>query len=116
MDYIGAVQGIPVCFDAKECKADTFPLQNIHEHQMDFMGKFEKQGGIAFLLIYFSTREELYYMRYGQILKFWERGLKGGRKSFRYDELEPGWFMELKQGYFVPYLECIQKDLDCQDE
>lgn len=116
VDYIGAVQGIPVCFDAKECKADTFPLQNIHEHQMDFMGKFEKQGGIAFLLIYFSTREELYYMRYGQILKFWERGLKGGRKSFRYDELEAGWFMELKQGYFVPYLECIQKDLDCRDE
>lgn len=116
VDYIGAVQGIPVCFDAKECKADTFPLQNIHDHQMDFMGKFEKQGGIAFLLIYFSTREELYYMRYGQILKFWERGLKGGRKSFRYDELEPSWFMELKQGYFVPYLECIQKDLDCRDE
>lgn len=116
VDYIGAVQGIPVCFDAKECKADTFPLQNIHDHQMDFMGKFEKQGGIAFLLIYFSTREELYYMRYGQILKFWERGLKGGRKSFRYDELEPGWFMKLKQGYFVPYLECIQKDLDCRDE
>ena len=32
MDYIGAVQGIPVCFDAKECAADTFALQNIHEH------------------------------------------------------------------------------------
>ena len=24
VDYIGAVQGIPVCFDAKECAADTF--------------------------------------------------------------------------------------------
>ena len=32
VDYIGAVQGIPVCFDAKECNTDTFPLQNIHEH------------------------------------------------------------------------------------
>ena len=31
VDYIGAVQGIPVCFDAKECNADTFPLQNVHE-------------------------------------------------------------------------------------
>ena len=31
VDYIGAVQGIPVCFDAKECVADTFPLQNIHD-------------------------------------------------------------------------------------
>ena len=37
VDYIGAVQGIPVCFDAKECVAETFPLQNIHEHQVEFM-------------------------------------------------------------------------------
>ena len=29
VDYIGAVQGIPVCFDAKECATDTFALQNI---------------------------------------------------------------------------------------
>ena len=50
VDYIGAVQGIPVCFDAKECVADTFPLQNIHEHQVKFMEEFERQGGIAFLL------------------------------------------------------------------
>ena len=31
VDYIGTVQGIPVCFDAKECAVSTFPLQNIHE-------------------------------------------------------------------------------------
>ena len=45
VDYIGAVQGIPVCFDAKECVADTFPLQNIHEHQVRFMEAFERQDG-----------------------------------------------------------------------
>ena len=48
VDYIGAVQGIPVCFDAKECAKDTFALQNIHEHQVLFMERFEQQGGIAF--------------------------------------------------------------------
>ena len=37
VDYIGTVQGIPVCFDAKECHSDTFPLQNVHEHQIQFM-------------------------------------------------------------------------------
>lgn len=115
VDYIGAVQGIPVCFDAKECSADTFPLQNIHEHQMDFMDRFEKQGGIAFLLIYYTGRDELYYMRYEQIRRFWERAVRGGRKSFRYEELEPDWFMKLKNGYFVPYLDFIQKDLDRRD-
>ena len=51
VDYIGAVQGIPVCFDAKECHTDTFPLQNIHEHQIIFMENFESQGGISFLIL-----------------------------------------------------------------
>ena len=27
VDYIGVVQGIPVCFDAKECAVDLFTLQ-----------------------------------------------------------------------------------------
>ena len=63
VDYIGAVQGIPVCFDAKECDSDTFPLQNIHEHQVKFMEDFEKQEGVAFLIIFFSHRNELYNRR-----------------------------------------------------
>ena len=44
VDYIGAVQGIPVCFDAKECRASTFPLANIHPHQVQFMDGFEQDG------------------------------------------------------------------------
>lgn len=27
VDYIGAVQGIPVCFDAKECVTKPFPFR-----------------------------------------------------------------------------------------
>ena len=59
VDYIGAVQGIPVCFDAKECKTDTFPLANVHEHQIRFMEDMETQEGIAFLLIYYRTSGSL---------------------------------------------------------
>ena len=112
VDYIGAVQGIPVCFDAKECNQDTFPLQNIHSHQVSFMEQFEKQGGISFFIIYYSARNELYYMSFSEMLGFWKRAEEGGRKSFRYEELDPKFFMELKNGCFVPYLEAIQKDLD----
>ena len=53
-------------------------------------------------------------MRYEQIRKFWDRAAAGGRKSFRLDELDSGWFMELQNGYFIPYLDFIQKDLDCR--
>ena len=63
VDYIGAVQGIPVCFDAKECAKDKFSLQNVHEHQLSFMNAFEEQGGISFLLVYFSKKDKYYYLR-----------------------------------------------------
>ena len=111
VDYIGAVQGIPVCFDAKECNADTFPLQNIHEHQVEFMKNFEKQDGVAFLLIYFSRRNELYYMRCAEMERFWERGQTGGRKSIRREELSEHFFLKMAGGY-VPYLDALQKDLE----
>lgn len=115
VDYIGAVQGIPVCFDAKECHTDTFPLQNLHEHQVEFMKEFEKQDGIAFLIIYYSTRNELYYMPFAEIQKFWNRAQEGGRKSIRYEELNPKYFMSLKNGCMVPYLDALQIDLQERD-
>ena len=115
VDYIGAVQGIPVCFDAKECRTDTFPLQNIHDHQITFMENFEKQGGIAFFLVNYSHRDEFYYLRLCKLLEFWERAKGGGRKSFRYEELEPEYFLPKGHGVLVPYLDAMQKDLLSRD-
>ena len=116
VDYIGAVQGLPVCFDAKECAADTFALANIHEHQVTFMENFEKQGGVAFFLLVFSHKNQFYYLPYAHLRYFWDRAKEGGRKSFRYDELNPEYFLPKKQGILVPYLDMIQKDLDTREE
>ena len=115
VDYIGAVQGIPVCFDAKECRTDTFPLKNIHEHQVVFMENFERQGGIAFFLLSFTQRDEFYYLRLAKLEEFWQRAKEGGRKSFRYEELEPEFFLSGGRGVLVPYLDTLQKDLAIRD-
>ena len=112
VDYIGAVQGYPVCFDAKECAVDTFSLQNIHEHQMEFMRKFEAQGGISFLLIYQSHKDLFYYLPYEMMRFFWDRAKEGGRKSFRFEELNPEYVLPKKHGILVPYLDMLQKDLE----
>lgn len=111
VDYIGAVQGYPVCFDAKECAVDTFSLQNIHEHQVEFMREFEKQGGISFFLIYYTHRDLFYYLPLDMLLLFWNRAKDGGRKSFRYEELNPEYVLPKKHGILVPYLDVLQKDL-----
>ena len=115
VDYIGVVQGIPVCFDAKECNTDTFPLANIHEHQVEFMSQFEKQDGIAFILIYFTQRDEFYYLRFATLKKFWDRAVNGGRKSFRLEELEEDFFLPKINGILVPYLNMLQLDLELRD-
>lgn len=116
VDYIGAVQGIPVCFDAKECAKDTFALQNIHEHQVTFMQQFEKQGGIAFFLIYYTAKDLFYYLPLEMLLFFWNRSREGGRKSFRFDELNPEYIIPKKHGVLVPYLDMLQKDLSDRPE
>lgn len=115
VDYIGAVQGIPVCFDAKECNTDTFSLQNIHEHQVRFMELFEKQGGISFLIIFYTHKNEIYYMPYDHMRKFWDRAKAGGRKSFRFEELDGSYLLHQNHGVLVPYLDALQKDLKRRD-
>lgn len=115
VDYIGAVQGIPVCFDAKECSTDTFPLSNIHPHQIAFMEKFEEQGGVAFFLLFFSSENLFYYLTLKKLLEFWDRMEKGGRKSFRREELNDAFYLPSHSGFLVPYLEGIKMDLKLRD-
>lgn len=112
VDYIGAVQGIPVCFDAKESASLTFALQNIHAHQVEFMEDFEKQGGIAFFLIYYTSIDELYYLPFEYLKLFWDRAQNGGRKSFRHEEINPAYILPRHSGVLVPYLDALQQDLE----
>lgn len=115
VDYIGVVQGIPICFDAKECAVDTFPLQNIHRHQVEFMREFEAQEGVAFILLSFTARDEIYYVPFDEILKFWNRMEEGGRKSFTYEEVDKSWRVTSNRDIFVHYLVMLQKDLERRD-
>lgn len=115
VDYIGVVQGVPVCFDAKECAVDTFNMNNVHEHQVAFMKEFEEQNGIAFLLIYYKKYEAYYYLTFNRLYEFWERAVNGGRKSFRYEELDSAYRIPLLGGGCIHYLDILKKDLDGRD-
>ena len=111
VDYIGAVQGIPVCFDAKECATDNFPLANVQHHQVEFMDQFEKQAGVAFLLIHYTGRNEMYYLRFRELKKFWKRMESGGIKHFKFSELDPSYLLPEKGPVPVHYLEPLNRDL-----
>ena len=111
VDYIGVVQGIPVCFDAKEVHVDTFSLQNIHPHQIAFMKEFREQKGLCFFLLYYAHRDEFYYMPFRDAYIFWQRAEAGGRKSFTYDEIDKTRRITADKGLTVHFLPQLQRDL-----
>ena len=113
LDYNGIYKGYYVDFDAKETTSKTaFPLSNIHEHQLKFMKRFEQQGGVSFLLIYFTTRNEFYYLPYRVLAEYVERISRDGHaKNFKYEELDPKYFIHSEGAALVHYLEAVNTDL-----
>ena len=76
------------------------------------MEEFEQQDGVAFVLIYYSKRDQYFYVRFQKMKEFWERMQDGGRKSFRFEELEADYEIPKGKGNFIPYLIPLQKDLE----
>lgn len=107
VDYLGVVQEIPVCFDAKECKSNTFPLSNIHKHQYEFMEDFEAQGGVSFLLIYFSKMSKVYYMKFNELKKFWDK-----KSDFTLERLNEKYIINVKGKIKIDILSKLQLDID----
>ncbi len=115
VDYIGVVQGIPVCFDAKECNTDSFPLQNVHKHQMEFMQGFEKQQGISFFIILYTHLNEMYYIPFRDMKKFYDISEQGGRKSIKFEDIDKTYKIVSFNGVPVHFLEALSRDLKYKD-
>ncbi|TWT28345.1 Holliday junction resolvase RecU [Planomicrobium sp. CPCC 101110] len=110
-DYNGVWNGRYIDFEAKETENRTsFPLKNIHEHQIHHMSQVVKQNGIAFLILRFSSLQRYFVMRFESLEIFWDRMLAGGRKSITLQEVEETSF-EIAPGAFPPidYLPILQK-------
>ena len=82
-DYNGVYKGKYIDFEAKNTKSETsFPLSNISEHQIVHLRNVIKHGGIAFFIICFQIKNEVYLLDASFVIEFYE---KGGRKSIPYD-------------------------------
>lgn len=70
-DYNGLYKGKYIDFEAKETKSRTsFPLNNIHEHQIKHIEDILNHNGIAFIIIRFSILNETYLMLGDVLISF----------------------------------------------
>ena len=62
-DYNGVYKGKYIDFEAKETRSTTsFPLSNIHKHQIDHLEKIHKHGGIGFIIVRFTKLNKTYLL------------------------------------------------------
>ena len=83
-DYNGIYRGKYIDFEAKESISKTsFPLKNIHEHQIEHLRRILAHGAISFLIV--AIRNEYYLLRGEDLIEFID---KEKRKSIPYTYFE----------------------------
>ena len=107
-DYNGVYKGRYIDFEAKETKNKTsFPLNNIHAHQIEHIRKITKLGGIGFIIVRFTTLDETYYLSSDKLLSFIDNK---NRKSIPLEYFrEKGYLIKHKLRPLVDYLEYVDK-------
>nr|DAL87865.1 MAG TPA: Holliday junction-specific endonuclease [Caudoviricetes sp.] len=109
VDFIGCLDGRGLAFDAKETRErNRFPLENVKEHQVQFLEKYRNVGGHAFLLVRFVKHRETFILTADALAKWWDVAIHGGRKSIPHE-----WFLEnceavgSRNGIVIDYLHPI---------
>ena len=98
VDFGGTASNQSIWFDVKATTNKTsFPLVNIHKHQIDYLEKVAKQGGKAFILIHSRESKKTWILWIDQLFKFMT---ENKRKSIPFEWFETN-CSEVKQGHGV---------------
>lgn len=109
-DYNGIFKEKYIDFEAKSCRELNFSFERIYEHQIRHLETIDKLGGIAFLIIEFSSVDEVYILPAKLLIEKYEESLNGGRKSIPYEYIKDNGY-PVKQGFNprLDYLDAVKK-------
>lgn len=103
-DYNGVYKGKYIDFEAKESISKTsFPLANIHEHQIKHLRNILRHGAIAFLIV---SINDAYYLLEGEtLLNFIDEGKRKSIPISFFDE--KAHIIKLKLNPIIDYLSIV---------
>ncbi len=106
-DYNGLYRGKYIDFEAKETKLKCFPLSNIHQHQIEHLKKIIQHGGIAFLIVRFTSTDEIFYLDGHDFFEFLKTN---SRKSIPLEYFhEKGYRIKVKFNPRIDYLKIVDQ-------
>ncbi len=98
-DYNGIYKGYYVDFDCKECNSLTsFPIKNVHDHQVNHLLSIKNHNGIAFLLINLIKFNEYYLLDIDDFKPYWIKAKAGLKKSMPIKDIQ-NLGIKINQGY-----------------
>ncbi len=114
VDFIGIVQGVCVAFDAKETNLKSLPLNNIHDHQVEYMKDIDQQGGLAFIIIHFKFNDSYYLVPFEIIRDYY---LKGERRSIPFKAMNERFLIKKERsGSILNYLVTLNEYVNYKAE
>ena len=107
-DYNGIYKGCYIDYEAKETMNKTsFPLQNIHKHQIKHIRNIYKENGICFLIVRFTILNQTYLLTAKDFIEFIDNE---SRKSIPIDYIKKyGYLIKDKYIKRVDYLEIVDE-------
>lgn len=106
-DYNGIYRGKYIDFEAKETKLKSFPLQNIHKHQLEHLERIVKHGGIGFLIVAFTSLNEVFLLPITDFINYVN---KTNKKSVPYTFFkENGYLINYNYNPRLDYLKIIDE-------
>lgn len=103
-DYNGLYNGMYIDFDAKETNSKTsFPLANIHKHQMEHIKNIVQNKGIGFIIVRFNKLRKNYVLFGEDLIDFVQ---KEKRKSIPLSYFEESAYI-IEEG-FKPRLDYLK--------
>ncbi len=110
-DYNGLYKGHYLDFEAKEVNSKTsFPLSNIHPHQIEHIRNILRHHGIGFIIVRFVTLHETYFLSGEDFLNYIDHQKK---KSIPLSYFkEKGYLLKEKLRPRLDYLEVVDRLLE----
>lgn len=104
-DYNGIYKGRYIDFECKVTNSRTsFPLRNIHNHQINHLKNINYHGGIGFIIVYFKYYNEYFLLPYAVLKDYINNNDK---KSIPYNIFKEKCF-KIKEG-FQPRLDYLKQ-------
>lgn len=114
-DYNGIYKGKYIDFEAKETKSLTsFPLNNIHSHQIEHLKKIYNHGGIGFIIVRFCKLNKTYLLFIKDLLNFLSQNSRASIPISYFEE--KGFIIKEKISPRLDYLKIIdEKEIDYEE-